>query len=198
MTIQRLSLSSDQQASRLRRIPSQVEELIKVATLVPPDCELPGPFELLERYGHKGCEDFIKQLPKKKFRKFLSFIGPFDSRNPAYALEQYVLVRDARELLQRIARMDDKKAGQIVQHVTLFGSASRVILQVNESGRIDIKHDRLLELLKCVDVARIRECQVCKYIFWAGRSDQKCCSTDHAKVLRTREWRKKYAENYKL
>jgi hypothetical protein len=198
MTIQNLSRRRKQQASRKKPVKAEVTELIELANSVPPDCELPTSIDLMGRYAPTGYQDFFEQFPTSTFPKFRAIIGSFDSRNVTSALQQYSLIRDAREILRQIARMENKNPGQIVQHVTLFGSASLVTLQVNEWGKIDVKHDRLLELLKCVEVARIRECQVCKLIFWAGRIDQKCCCTGHAKVLRTREWREKYAEQYKL
>ena len=48
----------------------------------------------------------------------------------------------------------------------------------------------LEELESASDIVRIRECEVCKRIFWAGRLDARQCGDKKCKsALSTRRWR---------
>lgn len=70
-------------------------------------------------------------------------------------------------------------------------------LRQNESGKIDVTLGEVAKALAGTEVDRIRECCICKQVFWARRKDQICCVTKCSKVLRTRRWRAK-APEYKL
>jgi len=48
-----------------------------------------------------------------------------------------------------------------------------------------------------VEFARIRECAICKNIFWAGRKDLEACPGDCARSLTNHRYHKKYLEKYK-
>jgi len=69
-------------------------------------------------------------------------------------------------------------------------------LRVNEKGLIEVGLGEIASALASAEADRIRECDICGRIFWAGRSDQKCCTPKCAKVLRTRRWRAKYPVQY--
>src|SRR5262249_24911680 len=59
-----------------------------------------------------------------------------------------------------------------------------ILMIVNEKGRIDFWHDWLSRALSDVEASRIRRCQNCGKIYWAGRIDQPCCSKSCANIRR--------------
>lgn len=79
-----------------------------------------------------------------------------------------------------------------------FGSTT---FTVDERGTIHVGRDLLSEALDGTEATRIRACEVCRLIFWAGRSDQICCSPKCAnvyRVRRSRENKKESAEIYRM
>lgn len=75
-------------------------------------------------------------------------------------------------------------------------AALPILFNTGTDGILRITKDLLTEAIDegKVETDRIRECEVCNQIFWAGRRDMRGCSTKCAKVLRTRRWREKTTE----
>jgi hypothetical protein len=73
-----------------------------------------------------------------------------------------------------------------------------VSAQTNERGELEFNIDPLFKALNGVEAARIRCCPICGFIFWASRKDKPCCTVHCAKIHRTRRWRSKYLDQYKL
>jgi predicted nucleic acid-binding Zn ribbon protein len=67
-----------------------------------------------------------------------------------------------------------------------------VDVYIDDGGFFRVRVDEFLEAIDGVEASRVRSCEVCGIIFWAGRRDQLCCSTKCARVLRTRRWRARY------
>ncbi|HLL76229.1 MAG TPA: hypothetical protein VK421_13335 [Pyrinomonadaceae bacterium] len=42
--------------------------------------------------------------------------------------------------------------------------------------RVGIEPDKLIDALDGIEFDRLRECRVCRRLFWAGRKDRKCCA----------------------
>lgn len=61
---------------------------------------------------------------------------------------------------------------------------------------LKVRVDPLLDDLQEVDLRRIRLCDVCNSLFWAGRSNQTCCTRKCAHVLRNRRYRARYQEGF--
>jgi hypothetical protein len=198
MSVQNIKRKQQEQASRAKPMPPGFEELLQFANCLPPDTQLPSSWNLIASFSQerplpnpvKRFKEFIEGFPRSEFPQFRAVMDKAD--NPT---SQYTHIRAIRATLRAIARMESKAPGDFVP---ASGINRFVYLRVNESGQIEIKVNRLLERLQGIEAERIRECKVCHAIFWAGRIDQKACSTKHAKVLRTREWREKYLEQYKL
>jgi hypothetical protein len=79
-----------------------------------------------------------------------------------------------------------------------FGSTT---FTVDERGTIHVARDLLSEALDGIEAKRVGECEVCRLVFWAGRSDQICCSPKCAnvyRVRRSRENKKESAEIYRV
>lgn len=119
-------------------------------------------------------------------------------------LGRYETFWDARECLRLLAQKAQE--GHPTKHVMVSVKGSLIPttyhIEVDPHGKAQtqtsISISQVDEAINGVDATRIRECQVCNRIFWAGRKDQKCCSKKCANVRRVQLWRKNYAENYKL
>jgi hypothetical protein len=74
---------------------------------------------------------------------------------------------------------------------------STVRAQVDQQGKLHLSVGPMIAALEGVDPSRIRICKVCKRIYWAVRSDARCCSKECSHKLRTRRWRLNYLEVHK-
>lgn len=81
-----------------------------------------------------------------------------------------------------------------------FAGSSPIVgsLSITAEGRFKVVLDPLSLELDGVDATRIRECQACKHIFWAGRRDMQGCSAKCSHVLRTAKWRDKMTEEQRI
>ena len=59
-------------------------------------------------------------------------------------------------------------------------------------GKLRVELDEISRALEGVDATRIRECEVCRRIFWAGRIDMVCCSHRCGNVRTNRLHRAKH------
>jgi len=112
--------------------------------------------------------------------------------------ENYSFALDASAVLTAIVRDARTPGGGFSVFVNLIGPNQLLRIEVSDKGERKIVHGPIVEALLGVDVRRIRECAICCDFFWAGRIDQPCCSKKCAHVVRTRRWREKYLEQYKL
>jgi hypothetical protein len=71
-----------------------------------------------------------------------------------------------------------------------------------EKNGVDLDN-RLIEALRVLKVSRLRECLICKRLFWARRFEARQCGNPRCKsalssmLLRTPELRQKYYQNRK-
>lgn len=63
------------------------------------------------------------------------------------------------------------------------------IIVLRENG-VFLIPDTKIECLFGIDLERLRICQICEKIFWAGRIDSWGCSSSHNLILRQRRFRK--------
>jgi hypothetical protein len=68
------------------------------------------------------------------------------------------------------------------------------VIAVDERGIIHANRDFFSEAIEGVELIRIRECEACKRIFWAGRIDQRGCSLRCNDILRKRRYRARYKQ----
>jgi hypothetical protein len=116
----------------------------------------------------------------------IEFLGPDQDATDSGVLERYEYVRAGQEWLRAIARQSASVPHQL--------PPISLALTIDSEGRIEFARSLLLETILGVEAARIRECQVCAQIFWAGRQDQACCGLRCAGTLRTRRWRQNYSK----
>jgi len=107
------------------------------------------------------------------------------------AVYLYTLIRDSREKLRSIIKLKEKP-----KEISLFDSLLKgsTIIEINEQGLIEIQKDSFTEAVEGVEAARIRECEACSRIFWAGRIDQRGCSLRCNDILRKRRYRARYKQ----
>lgn len=64
-------------------------------------------------------------------------------------------------------------------------------LRVNENGILQRNESIVVQWLIGVDVRRIRQCAICRNLFWANRLDKRCCRKKCADVHNQRNSREK-------
>ncbi len=58
-------------------------------------------------------------------------------------------------------------------------------IEIDENGILKTKLDEFSDAVNGVDIRRIRECEVCHRIYWAGRVEKFCCSKKCNLILNT-------------
>jgi hypothetical protein len=167
-------------ASRLTPCPPKLKAIIDLANSVPPDQPVPN---LAERFYERAVEPSLTS-PKQYVE--------WERRNARLLLAEQKnrLIRESRDNLRMIAhrtQLDLKRLADVQRQSPLQTAA---IIEI-EQGKITIT-GWLIEALKDVkDAARIRQCEICQRIFWAGRSDQQCCSPECSRARRNRTYQRR-------
>jgi len=106
----------------------------------------------------------------------------------------YTFVRESRQKLRRISSLS--RAGSFVRHLngTLYPLTTTARIEIDERDVIRIIPDQFAEAISGINSTHIRECVICKTIFWAGRRDSMCCSSSCADKRRKRQHRARYKE----
>jgi hypothetical protein len=70
--------------------------------------------------------------------------------------------------------------------------------KIDEHGFVRVSKDLFTEAMDEDDIeaARIRECEACKLIFWAGRITQRGCSPRCGDIIRKRRYRERYKQGF--
>ena len=71
-----------------------------------------------------------------------------------------------------------------------------VLDRIDEQGFVRVSKDLFTAAMDEDDIeaARIRECEACERIFWAGRITQKGCSVRCGSIIRKRRYRERYGQ----
>jgi hypothetical protein len=201
--VQNIQRSTTRQASRLRSAPEQLRKYIDIANLLPPR---ESPPELLPA-GAPVAEVTVAQWSNvvtaigdliKRFPRFGQFMKGVDLRQYP-PVEAYRRCRDfavVRDVMFALARSDKTKLAESIPIATSLEGL--VSISANQNGILRLERMPLLQAIEGIEASRVRQCPICRNIFWAGRIDQPCCSTPCAKICRTRRWREGYIEKYKV
>jgi predicted nucleic acid-binding Zn ribbon protein len=106
------------------------------------------------------------------------------------AVDRYETFRIAREKVACLAKLNqielDTRRGmtQLLRFLDI---------QIDEQGIIHPRDDWFIKSVTEVEATRIRECQVCDRIFWAGKIGLQGCSSRCLDILRKRNKRKRDA-----
>jgi hypothetical protein len=109
-------------------------------------------------------------------------------------VRRYEFVRTCRQSLRDIIRGTQTKQRESLWLSLSFPSN----VMIDKNGIIRVGLDEFSRAIDGVDARRLRECQICGYIFWARRITQYACTTNCANALRVRRWRERYATTYKF
>ena len=119
-----------------------------------------------------------------------SLKGSLEVAKEGGVVERYSQLWDAYLTLREIARHADKEAKPSIWILNAFYTAP-VFLEIDREGMLrDVKtlFFRVIED-EDIEARRIRECPICKRIFWAGRLTMKCCSPRCANTFRVHRHR---------
>jgi len=203
------------QTLRTRPCPERLAELMGVANLVPPEWELPGSSAMFDEgtalkldSAERGDQInevlfeamrkfFEQHFPPEKRRQLYECLGPICLDRREEIVNLYDLLSSVRALLIAIA---DSRGGRI--EVPYQAAEGLTVLVVDANGKIQVQPGPLIEVVKDVEVERIRRCSECNRLFWAGRMDKAACTKKCGQRRRVRLWRERYAERdreqYKL
>lgn len=154
----------------------------------------------------ESLQEFIGPIyPETGITIVFSSLYPHSGHPPeetmAAAVNRYCFLLDAYRILKEVALW---QLGQ--EHRTTLSptrhSSTLNALCTDEQGKIFLERPPLLEFLADalvgVEAQRIGLCPICEKIFWRGRIDQPCCSSQCARANRNLRYREKYPEGVKL
>lgn len=143
-----------------------------------------------------AIEHCLNGLPKK-FRMYV-WQQPEDEIDTKYAeyhaMALYTIIRQARENLRVIIEITSKNLGMVERYGKSALIKMHATIQVDDEGIIRVVRDQFAAAVEDVEANRIKECAICRRIFWAGRITQQACSVACAHALRNRRYRAKYKE----
>lgn len=131
-----------------------------------------------------------KSLPK--LRKMLPpELAPHVS-DPYYSIVhkawwEYEHIRQSRENLRWLIECARGVGSSEAQDI--FYLRTNLEITLTPWGIVKTWKDRFAEAVDEVDATRIRECEACNRIFWAGRVDATCCSTACSTNMRVQIFR---------
>ncbi|MBA3242388.1 MAG: hypothetical protein H0T60_14250 [Acidobacteria bacterium] len=184
--------NNEQALKKLRRAPAKLEILLDLANLIPPERE-PIDFSrelaAVKDYSQwwdvaeKALEPCLEGLPA--LRKYIYGGASEMSRTEAIeeAVQRYIYLHEIIKLLRSIVRLS-KMYPQSGFSISITRPLN---IQIDAQGTINVGKDFIAEALDEVEAERIRECEICNRIFWAGRITIKCCSLKHANLYRVRK-----------
>ncbi len=120
----------------------------------------------------------------------------------AHMVDAYSFIRETRNNLRKIAKLRNR-FDRAHKDVALWRSPMAIPAEVSIDmhGMISVTISPLGRALEGVDSDRIRECESCDAIYWAGRLDARTCSTKCTNLLHTHLRRyptKKEQDEYKF
>jgi len=119
----------------------------------------------------------------------------FDMIKEGGVIERYEQLWDASLILREIARRPDKDQKPDLWILNPLHT-SKVLLEIDAQGILRGVKTLFFQVIEDRDIEakRIRECPVCKRIFWAGRITIQCCSPSCANTFRVHRHRYKTEE----
>lgn len=168
-----------------------------------------GPHANVERYldTHYVGEimDAIERLPPL-LQNYVLTIGKTGriSLNEVMAaggvVTRYLNLWNARMRLHSIAKLAAAEPSLYRERSILWREPAPVPVldKIDEQGFVRVSKDLFTTAMDEDDIeaARIRECEACERIFWAGRITQKGCSARCGSVIRKRRYRERYSQGF--
>lgn len=190
----------------------ELEELIELVNLVPPEVELKSLNALLgEREGALGPRPGTKEARERKRRLWNAFVDYMSTFPPGFVAAMYKETRHidssgdefrlhfnlftdmAIEEYERFIQVRKTLREVIYPHVAGMGLfeippvKTQAVEEIRrENGRFKRLGNPVAAAVDGEEVARLRECQKCQRIFWAYNIKSRACSKRCANVLRQR------------
>ena len=142
--------------------------------------------------ARKIIQDLMNRFPR--FRKYMRGVD-LQQEPPVQAYNRARFIKQVREVLRTLARHGGKPTTESLPIAAYLESLA--FAEIDKTGRFHLELTPLLRAIDGAEVGRIRVCRICRNLFWAGRTDQVCCSGKCAGANRTRKWRERYPEKYK-
>jgi hypothetical protein len=181
----------DQIRARIKSLPLLFRRRVWLALDVPFD-EVPTSTDLVQYFLDLQSNECLTQLeqristPKLAARTYRHVVS--------LAKAEYSFIKLWREMLLTLSRAArDTTKGEVFSSDRLPGSA---YIRLNPTGIITVSRDLFSDAVDEVEASRIRECDACNRIFWAGRIDQKCCSVKCNHKRHSRRTRVRYQQGY--
>ena len=183
-------------------VPEKLGRLIEIVNLIPLEQALPPlplPKEDWLDFAQEALDVCLRMLPKF-FGDYVwsNLVDNEDSREQALwqAVTNYQQFEHYRDNLRAVIQLGQASPDDILIFLTSVNGQYE--LYIDKDGKVNIGTDFFADAVQGVEAKRIRECQACSRIFWAGRITQKGCSPACANRIRVDKWRKNYPEKYKL
>jgi len=190
---------------------SKIEELIDLANLIPPDCELPaideGLGEVFRELDHdptatqetwlQRVNEVLRLALKGLPKEFRRYVLESDSDAPLNrvdqledAIDNYKFVGETRRKLRAFAHLAQMEPYRRMLFIPVTPLEVKGRIRLDPKGNVQIIEDALGQALReNVNVNQIRECAHCNKIFWAKRKDQICCAPNCAAAYRAVTYR---------
>lgn len=222
MRVQKVKDKKRKQVSRSHyAVKTELAKLIELVNMLPPEQMLQHlePFYVaeLERRVAEGEDKEIasifamdvalgaclENLPED-FRAYVnSLAAQFDESDRIgrinFGVSWYTGFRAALLTLRSLASLNKlapKGSSRAASYIQLSATASTLF--VDKQKRIRVRKSTFAEAVEGVEYNRIRECEICRRIFWANREDKLCCSKEHGHVLRSRRARANWEKSGEL
>ena len=164
--------------------------------------------DALAKQTHLASE-LAPRLANDALDQSLSFLSKFVAQSQGNArlyfwafyglAKKYISLRENRMNLDKVMNI---AALNPSDRLTFSPVLYRIVISqeysVDHQGRFIQASNQFTDALQDdnVDVTRIRRCDNCKKIFWAGRKDQMCCTPACNHARHSRLTRQRYAQGY--
>jgi hypothetical protein len=206
--------------NRTRPVPKGVQKLLDLVNELPTELKY---FPLAVDETEVGLvstefSEYVETLSKP----IREFIGPFDlktrmtlawiepRRSKGYspdktmraAYNRYTSLVSARDALRFLATFNNWN-NDFDRNVIPFNPVEMTVavtLRADEAGVFKVVSNEVIDGLldHHMEAHRIRECPICKNLYWAGRRTRLTCSMECGNTLRQRRWRETYSEESKM
>lgn len=143
--------------------------------------------------------DYFQQGPKRRtlqeYRDATNdpFLGKWVYMSVIHQIRlEYEFIRAARVSLRKISEFSGLENASL--RTSLFNLHARIQVQaeliIGSDGTLEVENP-FIKVIRGVDGRRIRKCEACARLFWAGRLDAVCCSGPCANARRTRLYRER-------
>ncbi len=136
--------------------------------------------EQIEAITIRTIEECLKDLPQT-FSNYVLQVGeedlyPKPERHEHEAYYRYSFVRESRNNLRAIIAQNNASPAATAAGFQKLPIITQVTIRIDDDGKIEISPHMLARAIEGIEANRLRECEICRRIFFAGRITQQGCS----------------------